>query len=81
VKRSTRDAWLCTFLAITALAIMLELLAAFDGDPNTDPWTDLIVKYVPMEVTFAVIGALCAWLPLHFGIRYWRRSRRDSKPQ
>lgn len=69
-----RNAWRIGFLAVTALAVMLELVASFDSDPETDPWTDLLVRYVPMEVTFAAIGALLLWLPLHFWLRYRRRA-------
>lgn len=70
--------WLITFLGITAVAIGMELWASFDGDPNTDPWTDLIVRYIPWEVTAVLVGGLALWLPLHFGWRYWRRSHPRS---
>lgn len=67
------------FLAVTCAAIGWELFASFDDDRSTYPWTDLIVEYVPAEVTIAVIGALVLWLPTHFGIRYWRRKRGDVR--
>jgi hypothetical protein len=72
----SRTAWVTAFLSGTALILTAELWASFDDDPNTDPWTDLIVAYVPAEITFAAIGALALWLPIHFAIRYKRR--RDS---
>ncbi len=72
---SRRAVWTLAFLGVTAVAIVAELWASFDSDPNTDPWTDLIVRHVPAEVTFALIGALCLWLPLHFWIRYRRKQR------
>lgn len=68
-----RNRWRVAFLGVTALAIVLELVASFDGNPNTDPWTDLIVAYVPGEVTAVVLGGLCLWLLVHFGLRYWRK--------
>ena len=64
------------FLGATAVVLGWETFASFDDDPGTCPWTDLIVTYVPTEVTVALIGALVAWLPIHFGVRYWRRARR-----
>ena len=37
------------------------------------PWTDLTVRYLPGEVTAALVGALVLWLPIHFLVRYRRR--------
>lgn len=68
-----RQAWLPLFLGATVVTIALELWASFDGNDETDPWTDLLVAYVPEEVTFAAIGALALWLPLHFWRRYRQR--------
>ena len=67
--------WVAGFLGLTAVVVGAELWASFDGDPDTAPWTDLIVRYIPAEVTFAAIGALVLWLPIHFAIRYWRKRR------
>lgn len=64
------------FLSATALVLFWELIAAFDGDPETMPWTDMIVAFVPGEVTAAVLGALLLWLPVHFGLRYYRKARK-----
>jgi hypothetical protein len=72
---SRRAVWTLAFLGVTTIAIAAELWASFDSDPNTDPWTDLIVRHIPAEVTAALIGALCLWLPLHFWIRYRRKQR------
>lgn len=63
------------FLSATAAVLVWELVAAFDGDPRTMPWTELIVTYVPGEVAAVLLGGLIAWLPVHFGLRYWRKSR------
>lgn len=62
-----------SFLGITAAAVGWELWASFDHDPDTCPWTDLIVTYVPWPVTAGAIVALCTWLPVHFWRRYKRR--------
>lgn len=70
----TRNRWRVAFLTLTALVIGMEIWAGVDGNPDTDPWTDLLVAYVPMEVTFALVGALLLWLPIHFWLRYRRRS-------
>jgi hypothetical protein len=72
---SRRAVWTLAFLGVTTVAIIAELWASFDSDPQTDPWTDLIVRHIPAEITFALIGALCLWLPLHFWIRYRRKQR------
>jgi hypothetical protein len=71
----TRKRWIVGFLAATGLALGAELWASWDDSAATVPWTELIVQYVPGEVTAAVIGALMAWVPLHFGLRYWRRRK------
>jgi len=75
--RRARNLWRAGFLVVTALAVGMELWAAFDGNPSTDPWTDLITTYIPWEITAVLIGGLAFWLPLHFGVRYWRR-RKDT---
>jgi type IV secretory pathway TrbD component len=63
------------FLAATATVLGWEVYASWDDDPETSPWTDLIVTYLPGEVTAVAIGGLVAWLPVHFGLRYWRKRR------
>jgi hypothetical protein len=63
------------FLAATAALVGWECFASWDGDPGTSPWTDLIVTYVPGEVAAVLLGALIAWLPVHFGLRYYRKAR------
>lgn len=81
--RYVRAWWRAGFLAVTALALVLELVASFDGNPNTDPWTDMIVTYIPAEITAVLLGGLCLWLLVHFGLRYWRRHRavRAAEPE
>lgn len=63
------------FLAATGAVVLWELYASWDSNPDTASWTDLIVTYIPGEVTAVIIGGLVTWLPVHFGIRYWRKSR------
>lgn len=70
-----KHAFRWAFLAVTAVALGAELFASFDSSDATEPWTDLITTYVPEEVTFAAIGALVLWLPLHFWFRYRRRTQ------
>ena len=64
------------FLGFTALAIVTECWFAWDGDAETEPWTELIVAYIPDEVTMLAIGGLSLWLLVHFGKRYWKRRSR-----
>lgn len=63
------------FLGATTAVLGWEVYASWDSDPDTCPWTDLIVTYLPGEVTAVLIGGLLAWLPLHFAIRYRRRGK------
>jgi anti-sigma-K factor RskA len=74
-----RNWWRTAFLSVTAVAILMELWASFDRNPETDPWTDLIVAYIPMEITALAIGGLALWLVVHFGLRYWRKGPRESR--
>lgn len=75
----TRARWIAAFLALTGTALGMECWASWDADPDTVPWTELIVTHVPSEVTAAAIGALVVWLPAHFWVRYRRRARRDEE--
>jgi hypothetical protein len=69
----SRARWIAAFLTLTAAALGMECWASWDSSPDTVPWTELIVEHIPGEVTAAAIGALGLWLPVHFGLRYWRR--------
>lgn len=73
-----RRCWVVGFLTATVLVVAAELVASWDGDPDTVPWTEMIVTHVPGEVAAAAIGALLVWLPLHFGQRYGRKRRRRN---
>lgn len=75
-----RNRWRLAFLGLTAVVLGMELVASFDRDPNTDPWTDLIVAYVPVEVTALAIAGLSGWLAVHFSMRYWRKRKADQTP-
>jgi hypothetical protein len=78
---SKRGGWIAGFLTVTGIALGAECWASWDSSPDTVPWTELIVTYVPGEVTLAVVGALIAWVPVHFFVRYRRKGRevrRDS---
>lgn len=72
-----KTGWRIGFLGVTALAIGAELWASFDGNDQTEPWTDLIVAYVPGEVTALAIGGLATWLAVHFIKRYGQKDDRD----
>jgi hypothetical protein len=72
IKGGWKSIW---FLAATGAVVGWEIFASWDGDPGTSPWTDLIVTYMPREVTAVLLGGLIAWLPVHFGLRYLRKSR------
>lgn len=67
--------WRTLFLGLTAVVIGMEIWASADGDPDTDPWTDLIVRHIPGEVAALAIAGLCGWLSVHFAVRYIRKAR------
>jgi hypothetical protein len=73
-----RNLWRTGFLLVTAGALIMECAAAWDGNPNTDPWTDLITTYVPWQLALAVFGALVLWVPVHFWVAYRRRAKRKQ---
>ena len=75
---STATRWRIAFLGLTTVVIGMEIWASVDGDPQTDPWTDLIVRHVPLEVTALAIAGLSGWLVVHFWRRYKRKSDRDT---
>lgn len=75
IPKARKGPWIIGFLSLTALAIIAECFAAFDSSTDTVPWTDLIVEYVPGEIFAVVLGALMLWVPVHFGIRYYKKSR------
>jgi len=70
--------WSVAFLGLTAVAIGMEVWASVDSDPQTVPWTDYIVQYIPVEITALLIGGLSLWLVIHFGRRYWRKHKQAS---
>lgn len=74
-----RNLWRAAFLGGTALILVGELFAAFDGNPSTDPWTELITTYIPWEVFVAVLGGLIVWIIPHFYVRYRRKALAKAK--
>ena len=64
------------FLTVTAGAIAMELWYAFDGDKDTEPYTEYLIRLpwlvlVPLAVGFSV------WLPWHL----FASKRRGHKPK
>lgn len=76
LRRDPATRWRTGFLALTALVIGLEVRAATDGNPATDPWTDLTVRHVPWELALFIGAGGAVWLIGHFGVRYIRKHRR-----
>lgn len=72
---SRRGVWIAGFLGVTAGALTAECWASWDTDPDTVPWTELIVTYVPDELALFVIVGLIGWVPVHFVRRYRRKNR------
>jgi hypothetical protein len=74
--------WRLAFLGLTAVVLGMEVWAGFDSDAaQTDAWTDMIVRWVPGEVTALVLGGLTVWLAAHFGIRYWNKAKENKLMQ
>lgn len=74
-----RAGWRWVFLGLTGLVVGMELVAGFDQTDETEAWTDLIVAYIPGEVTALAIGGLSLWLIVHFAVRYWRKHKADKE--
>lgn len=72
---SRRNWWRVAFLGLTAVVLGMEFWAAWDGDEDTDPWTNLITTYIPAEVFALVFTGLVGWIAVHFGVRYWRKAK------
>ncbi len=73
---SGRQLWWRILMALlVAGAVAAELVAALDRSEWTEPWTTLIIRYVPAWVTLPVIVLFAAWLLVHFGKRYYARRR------
>jgi len=73
-----RNLWRTGFLGLTVGALVAECVGAWDGNPNTDPWTDLITTYVPWQLALTVFAALAAWVPVHFVVAYRRRAKKKG---
>lgn len=73
---SKRNLWRLGFLGVTVLALTGELVASFDSSEETEPWTVLIITFIPWEVGVAALGALVLWVPIHFYVRYRKKHKR-----
>lgn len=71
-----RQMWRAGFLAVTGLAVGMELWAVLDGEPDTEPLTHIVVEHVPAEVTLLAVGALSGWLAEHFRLAYKKKRKR-----
>ncbi|HEX6038898.1 hypothetical protein [Longimicrobium sp.] len=75
----TRRRWIRAFVAVFAVWLAMELWSSFDKDPDTVPFTWILVDHVSWELLLFVFGALALWLPPHFYIRYRRRARERAR--
>ena len=73
-----RTAWIVGFLALTAVTVGAELVASWDGNPDTVPWTELIVGAIPGEVFAVLGGGFVCWFVVHFAVRYRRKDKREE---
>lgn len=65
-----RALWTTAFLGITATAVALELVAAYNKDEDLIPWTTYVTRYVPKHVTYAALGYGSVWTTIHFARAY-----------
>lgn len=72
-----RGWWAAAFLAVTGVAVVLELVAAWGTGPDIAPWTELLSGWVPAPVTMAATAVLVVWAPVHFVRAYRRRRQRE----
>lgn len=63
-------AWRAGFLGVTALAVAMEIFAIYDGDTNTEPYTRMILDYIPANIFFLLFGAAGLWVVWHF-VKYY----------
>jgi len=61
------------FISSIIVAIILEVIFAFDGSPDTEPLTQLIIEHVNKYVFYTLITGFFVWLIYHF--RYWYRKQ------
>lgn len=74
--------WRLAFLSLTAVVLGMEVWAGVDADSaQTDAWTDMIVRWVPGEVTALALGGLTVWLAVHFGTRYLQKAKESKLMQ
>ncbi len=64
--KARRAAWTVAFLGVTALAIVMEVVAGIFHPAGTIPWTEYLARYVPWPVQLIAYVALAVWLPIHF---------------
>lgn len=69
--------WLVAGLAVAAL--VWELIAAYDHDPQTWPLTWIIRAYVPWWIYFPAAIILGVWLVYHFRPVKRRERRRHRE--
>lgn len=54
------------FLTVTVTAVGMEVWFATDSDPDTLPWTTLLVDNVPGPIILAAVAVLTSWIGPHF---------------
>lgn len=75
-----RTAWTVGFLGVTAVAVGAEIWAAFDGNPDTVPWTDYLVK-LPWWVLIPGAVLFAGWLVYHLVTAKLRQMRGEDNPK
>lgn len=65
-----RAEWILAFLGVTFTAVGMEIYAVADGKSYTQPWTDLLVGFLPAGVGIPLVIGFSIWLCVHFISRW-----------
>jgi hypothetical protein len=70
----SRKIWTIVFLAVTGVAVAMEVVAGVILPGNDRPaWTDLLVGSLPRAVVLPAAGLLASWIVPHFIDAYRHR--------
>jgi len=62
----TKNKWRYTFLGVGIVWVLMELFAMWDRNPETEPFTIIVVETIPWFIGFPVIAFFGLWLIFHF---------------
>lgn len=63
-------AWVTGILGAFVVWLGMELVAVLDGKPWTEPFTDIVVGFIPAGVGIPLVTGFSTWLEIHFVSRW-----------